>query len=345
MSQLNVENLVTTVGVNFPAFNNSTKPASPEIGWVIWNTDINKLERYNGSSWETIGGSQSINASGGNTITYADGYKIHTFTGDGTFSVSSAYSGATAEVLIVAGGGGGGARGGGGGGGGVIYEPAFSLSATSYNVFVGGGGSGRSSTTANSADQDGGNGANSSFANLTAIGGGGGGGFNRNGKAGGSGGGPGRDQDNGGGPGAGTPGQGYRGGYTGELDGQQGCAGGGGGGGANQIGLDGTNTRSGANTSAGNEFGGNGGSGYRSNISGRLLYYGGGGGGGNGCAGVESFRFGQGGKGGGGLGNDSGRRPSTAGQAFTGGGGGAGGDSPQTSANGGSGIVIVRYRV
>ena len=57
-----------------------------------------------------------ITATGGSETTL-DGYRIHTFTSLGTFSVTSVSPDATIEALVVAGGGGGGsARGGGGGG-------------------------------------------------------------------------------------------------------------------------------------------------------------------------------------------------------------------------------------
>jgi hypothetical protein len=71
------------------------------------------------------GGGASISATGG-TITEAGGFKIHTFTSSGTFSVSSVDDGATLEYVIIAGGGAGGgdnnnSTGGGGAGG---YIPA-----------------------------------------------------------------------------------------------------------------------------------------------------------------------------------------------------------------------------
>jgi hypothetical protein len=67
------------------------------------------------------GKSNSISATGG-TVTTSGGYKIHTFTSSGTFSVSSVPSGATIRYLVVAGGGGGGnnnSAGSAGGGGGA----------------------------------------------------------------------------------------------------------------------------------------------------------------------------------------------------------------------------------
>ena len=71
--------------------------------------------------------SSTIDATGG-TITYVNGFKIHTFTsvGTSTFTVNSGSG--QAQILIVAGGGGGGYdRAGGVGGGGVVYYASQTL--------------------------------------------------------------------------------------------------------------------------------------------------------------------------------------------------------------------------
>ncbi|MGD9613567.1 MAG: DUF2341 domain-containing protein, partial [Kiritimatiellia bacterium] len=62
-----------------------------------------------------------MTATGGD-ITYADGYRIHTFTNSGTFEVTA---GGPVEVLVVAGGGGSNCGGGGGGGGGGIIATSL----------------------------------------------------------------------------------------------------------------------------------------------------------------------------------------------------------------------------
>ena len=83
-----------------------------------------------------------ISASGGSTATVGQ-FKYHTFTGNGTFTISSTSNTFnTIEYLIVAGGGAGGRQGGGGGGAGGALESSFTASVTSYSVSVGGGGSG-----------------------------------------------------------------------------------------------------------------------------------------------------------------------------------------------------------
>ena len=74
----------------------------------------------------------------GGTTTYADGYRIHTFTSSGTFDTKG-YAGEI-EYLIVAGGGGGGMDMGGGGGGGGVLAGTMNIAAGTYTVTVGAGG-------------------------------------------------------------------------------------------------------------------------------------------------------------------------------------------------------------
>ncbi|MDA7712488.1 hypothetical protein N8828_00615, partial [bacterium] len=75
----------------------------------------------------------------GGTESVVDGYKYHTFTSSGTFTViSGSYP---AECLIVAGGaGGGGSHGGGGGAGGYRTDEEIMYGPTTYSVVVGAGG-------------------------------------------------------------------------------------------------------------------------------------------------------------------------------------------------------------
>jgi len=251
-----------------------------------------------------------------------DGYRIHRYLQTGKSSFSPAFTGAV-EVLVV-GGGGSGSDYGGGGAGGVIYQNAYRVQANKiYNVVVGQGGLGISIGIGNS-------GSSSVFDQLLAFGGGGGGSDNGGdtappGRPGGSGGGGGGRGN--GGPftgGEGVVGQGHRGGI-----GSTGNYPGGGGGGAGGAGGNGN----GVNT------GGNGGIGLLIDITGQPTYYGGGGGGGVYYGGTG----GLGGLGGGGRGATIGSG-NTAGTANTGGGGGGRGTTGPSS-DGGSGIVVVRYRV
>ena len=208
------------------------------------------------------------------------------------------------QYLMVAGGGAGGSNGGGGAGG-VVYSASQAVTAQGYSVTVGSGGTTPGDNTNNA-------GANSSFSatSTIAIGGGrgGGGGQNLNGGSGGGGGGY-----TGTTGGAGTSGQGNNGGNGNPAAPQYYCGAGGGGSGA-------------VGQSGGSNVAGNGGNGTAYSISGSSVTYGGGGGGS--CQGSWTAT-GVGGTGGGG-------NSDVAGTANMGGGGGA-------RANGGSGIVIVRY--
>lgn len=248
--------------------------------------------------------------SSGGTITYSNGYKIHTFTSSGILTCENL---GDMEVLIVAGGGGGGSPecGGGGGGGGVVYYSNYDGINNSMNpITVGTGGSG--GTTVAQAT----NGSDSSAFSYTATGGGYGGGYNvgsKNGGSGGSGGGGARSVTTGG---SGIVGQGNDGG-----DGISSDAGGGGGKGV--AGADGVTN-----------LGGKGGDGLAYMVSGSVSYYSGGGGGSS-----LSGTHGIGGSGGGG--NGGGNNPGTA---NTGGGGGGGYGSTQGGA-GGSGVVVIRYPI
>jgi len=245
-------------------------------------------------------------------------YKIHTFTSDDTFQVTSGSG--NVEYLVVAGGGGG-ARdeGGGGGAGGFLTGTGHGVTSQSYAITVGDGGAG--STTAHPTTGD--NGGNSVFDTITAIGGGGGGysgGASNNGQSGGSGGG-------GGGAGSGgsaTSGQGNAGGSGGGIGGNYPAGGGGGAGQAGGAGSGGTS--------------GNGGDGLESSITGTPTYYAGGGGGGI----FASSHASSGGLGGGGGGSCT---PQDGTDGLGGGGGGQSNNSCTTgyAGTGGSGVVIIKY--
>lgn len=258
-------------------------------------------------------------------------YRIHSYTNTGTCSFVPAYTG-TVEVLVVGGGGGSGTDvGGGGGGGGVVYNESYNvISGKRYTVTVGGGGAGGGGPVGGT----GANGGNSVFGSIVALGGGGAGYYySQMGYNGGSGGGQGGAGPNNNTPipgstqgGQGTLGQGYPGGI------RRAGFGGGGGGGAGGPGHDQYG------------YGADGGPGVAYDISGTLTYYGGGGG--SGDNGGTAY-IGYGGIGGGGDGDS--RNNSTSflqinGRPNTGGGGGGDGGWTQPG-SGGSGIVIVRYKI
>ena len=293
---------------------------------------------------------QFVTATGGTIATCGD-YKIHTFTGPGTFTVSCAgnpFGSTTVDYLVVAGGGGGSNILGGAGGAGGFREsvpspaawtasplanPGGSLpvTATAYPITVGGGGP---------SGQPGSNGNPSIFSTITSTGGGGGGrgvvGLN-----GGSGGG-GHKQCS---PGAGglgntpptSPSQGSNGGPNSSS------LGGGAGGGATAIGspqpgpaVGGTGAGTSINPSPSVGTPG---------PSAPLRYFAGGGGGSRYNTPCCSGTVGPGGVGGGGA--SVAGPTSTSGTTNTGGGGG-GSSFPYSPSpvggSGGSGIVIIRYR-
>ena len=325
----------STDGVNYTAFS----PAQTSSPLTFSNLTPNvsttirlKAVNANGDSAASSPSNSFIpiaSLATGGTVTSSGSYVIHTFNATDTFVPIQNISGI--ECLVVAGGGaaGGGSGVAGGGGGAGGYRTGSGISAvanTSYNITVGAGGVYNSSTGV------GGDGSSSTFSSITSTGGGGGGYGNDTtvspGRTGGSGGGGGGgysfERTNSGG--AGTSGQGNNGG-TGNQTNNDAARAGGGGGGAGAVGGNGANT--------GN--GGSGGNGIANSITGTSVTYAGGGGGG----GFNSSYTSPGGSGGGGSG---GRASSTAGAANTGGGGG-GVWTGSGGANGGSGVVILRYQV
>jgi hypothetical protein len=254
-------------------------------------------------------------AIGGNIIDFDGTNWIHTFTTSGTFTP---LQGLTCDVLVVAGGGGGGGNvnAGGGGAGGFRTSTGFAVTGgTSLAVAVGAGGA----KGLNAGATSGAVGGNSIFSSITSTGGGGGGGSSLPGGNGGSGGGGGYAGAQAGGS-ASPSGQGNNGGAG---EGTLGNFAAGGGGGASAAGTVGRN-------SSGS---GAGGSGTANSYSGSSVTYAGGGAGG--AASISS----SGGSGGGG-------NPGLPGSNNTGGGGGGATQHPSRyddGANGGSGVVIIRY--
>jgi len=306
-------------------------------------------------------GPEFVAATGGTITTVCTNFKVHTFTGPGTFAVSSAGnaqgSNKVSYVVIAGGASGGSSNGGGGGGGAGGYREgkcssdpytASPLAATPcsglpvsvqcYSVSVGGGGP-SASPPGTGVGIKGNAGSNSVFSTITAAGGGGGGGDVCNGTnagvAGGSGGGGGKGPCSGGAPfGAGntppvTPSQGFPGGQGGHPNTNYG----GGGGGATAVGGNGNGPGT---------IGGPGGAGATSSINGTPTGRAGGGGGQ--AEGQPVPAQGQA-TCGGARGNQT-NNPGIAATANTGGGGGGTDSSPATAPTGagGSGIVIIRYK-
>jgi len=141
---------------------------------------------FTSMAWPTFTG---MTATGG-TVTDIAGYRVHTFTSSGTFTITAGPG--DVEYLVVGGGGGGGGYiGGGGGAGGFRTGTLTALTAGNYTVTVGAGGA-ASATTTNSQGNDG---QDSVFFTITAVGGGGGGSaYGNAGRDGGSGGGGGSNR-------------------------------------------------------------------------------------------------------------------------------------------------------
>lgn len=269
----------------------------------------------------------------GGIITEDSQYWYHTFGATGAFIPKQAL---TCDILVVAGGGGG--TIGGGGAGGLLQFSSQSVTATTYNITVGAGGTAQTNNVS-SASQ----GIASTFAGLTSAVGGGSGGLNDNNTSptslmnGGSGGGGGGSNSITTPSGTSTSGQGNAGASNGGITG--GGIPGGGGGGAGAAGSTPVNNSSGGNGGIGatsafiNAIGAATGRGQT--VSGVTYFAGGGGGGGNGVT-----NFGQGGFGGG---SNASNVPVANASANTGGGGGGYNGGVNKGGNGGSGVVIVRY--
>jgi hypothetical protein len=304
-----------------------------------------------------------IEATGG-TVTTSGDYKTHVFTGDGCFVVSSIGNPAgsdSVDYVVIAGGGGGNSDWSGGSGAGgmrlsastycgghpIATPTALPVSATTYPITVGGGGSAGSGPEGTGTD-----GSNSIFSTITSTGGGRGGEENGPGvgSSGGSGGG-----NKYGGPstvGAGntppvSPPQGNPGGA--HPTGTPGFAGGGGGaggagaiacspnfGGKGGIGVYVPNTFFGPVSGCYGTPGPVCGTRYFASGSPAMV--------GNPTGPIEAAQ--AGGAGVGGAGNNCSAGSATAGTANTGGGGGSGGGNEGSNPGqaGGKGIVLIRYK-
>ena len=159
-------------------------------GWVATQDDSSN-----------IAGAAFITATGGDAIVTCGNFKTHIFTGPGTFAVSQIASSTpqnTVDYLVVAGGGGAGGDGGGAGGaGGMRFystapgcnhpinnsgaspNTAVTITAASFPITVGGGGT--AIGPGNAPPGLAGAGNNSVFSTVTSAGGGRGGAYNSGG--------------------------------------------------------------------------------------------------------------------------------------------------------------------
>ena len=306
--------------------------------------------------WQSVNSNEVTNASvfitatGGTISTVDTNYKVHTFTGPGTFTVTAGKGPlAVVDYLVLAGGGGGGPDHGGGAGAGGYREShcattsgpytasplasstSLPVSVQAYPITVGGGGTGGSATADCAA-----RGGSSVFSSITSTGGGGikfipGTPLSQGSMTGGSGAGAAGQGNN---PGTGaagntppvSPPQGNSGGNSTASPNN----GGGGGGGAGAVGTTATGKPAGA-----------GGAGTTTSINGTpTVRASGGSGGASSPASVTPATPGGGGAGG------AGPTQAAAGTANTGGGGGGGSGNtpPFGGGNGGSGLVMIRYK-
>jgi hypothetical protein len=308
------------------------------------------------NSNEISGGPKFVTASGGDSITCTGDFKIHTFTGPGTFCVSCAGNpsgSSTVDYLVVAGGGSGGGRYGGGGGGGGYRESsgaasgcytrsplgacvaALPVTATTFPITIGAGASGVPAVPGNDA---GARGSNSIFSTITSGGGGAGAGQTNKPATvpGGSGGGgpygptnPDADGGVGNIPSV-SPAQGQPGGRGNVPNAPYST---GGGGGATEAGVSGSNNNA-----------GRGGAGATSCITGSPVGRSGGGGG-SGEVGHTNAAGAASPCGSGTAGAASNVNSSSATANKGGGSGGAFHPGPSSnSGSGGSGIVVIRYK-
>jgi len=316
------------------------------------------------------GGAAFLICATGGTVTESGDYKIHTFTGPGTFSVSKIQptSPGVVDYLVVAGGGAPGGSGacstaGGSGAGGyreskqptapwtaspLASATGITATVTSYPITVGGGGTG----VPQCASGNGVNGSDSIFSTITSTGGGAAisdsspeSAGNPGGSGGGATTGPATISGGSGNTPPTSPPQGNKGGDARNATSYRSNAGGGGAGsaGPNQF-----ISRTGSN-------GGPGGDGVGTQIapasgvpgpSPSLKYFAGGGGGGSDNRLSPGVTGGVGGIGGGGNGAGD-NQPVSNGGTNTGGGGGGGSaysTQPLATGNGGSGIVVIRYK-
>ena len=176
---------------------NGSEKINGGVGSIILNTEGQSLTLLYVDAtegWKSVQdsttspiGNNFVAATGG-TESFSGDYKIHTFTGPGTFTVTSAGNPAgsnTVDYLVVAGGGGSNGQYVGGAGGGGFRESkatgapwtasplatcaSIPVSITGYPIIIGGGG-----TNPGGASTAGSPGITSSALGITSTGGGGG---------------------------------------------------------------------------------------------------------------------------------------------------------------------------
>ena len=78
-----------TSHMTIPQGTSAQRPNSPSEGWIRFNTDINSMEQYNGSSWVPAGGFNSVSVSSNRTSAAYENNFVNTASGGITVTLPS----------------------------------------------------------------------------------------------------------------------------------------------------------------------------------------------------------------------------------------------------------------
>ena len=155
-------------------FNSWFRKESPLLGWLGSGGGL--AFAGGAAAKEDYAPGATATATGGETSTPGDGYKLHIYTTTGStaqpFTISNpgANVGTYIDIFLIAGGGGGGGstRSGAGGAGGAIYMPDYECDdGTDIDVYIGSGGAVGPYSSSNQAGAVGVDGQNSTFYSPT----------------------------------------------------------------------------------------------------------------------------------------------------------------------------------
>lgn len=150
MSSLNVGKIVTSVGVQLPVFTDASRPVSPEIGLMIFNSDLGEVEIYGSTGWKPVG-SGAFGTAFNITATEQGGSGVGNYdlaSGSVTFQTSGYYSMTAPTSMRIkvqmwgAGGGGANSATPNYGSAGGYTEGILEIPAGNYTFLIGKGGQG-----------------------------------------------------------------------------------------------------------------------------------------------------------------------------------------------------------
>lgn len=144
-------------GITIPVL--ASDPSGAVAGQMYYNSTDRAVKNYDGTSWTLM--TNKFRATGG-TVTESGGYRIHAFTSSGTFTVLSS---GTIDILLVAGGGAGAAAGAGAGG--VVFNQDIQITPGQFSIFVGAGGAAQN---AYAQTTDSPNHGQNTYTNITGVG-------------------------------------------------------------------------------------------------------------------------------------------------------------------------------